>query len=114
MTKPRKMDHPRYSDPRRDTGFPQGDRISAPYTNKIHNPEFWRLRADEVRSIADDMKLVEAKAIMTGIAEQYEGIAKLVEQLRDVCKRLTQTGRLEKRSGHSRVSNRCQPSIQLD
>jgi hypothetical protein len=75
MTKPHKTDHRRYSDPRLDIGL-----HSAPYTNKIDNPEFWRLRANEVRSIADNMKLVEAKAIMTGIAEDYEGMAKLVEQ----------------------------------
>ena len=49
-------------------------------TNEIDDLEFWRFRAEEVRSIADDMKMVEAKAIMTRIAADYERIAKLVEQ----------------------------------
>ena len=47
---------------------------------EVDYPQFWRFRAEEVRSIADDMKVVEAKAIMTRIAEDYERIAKLVEQ----------------------------------
>ena len=49
-------------------------------TNEIDDPEFWRFRAEEVRSIADDMKVVEAKAIMARIAADYERIAVLVEQ----------------------------------
>jgi len=49
-------------------------------TNEVDDPEFWRFRAEEVRSIADDMKVVEAKAIMTRIAADYERIADLVEQ----------------------------------
>ena len=49
-------------------------------TNEIDDPEFWRFRAEEVRSIADDMKVVEAKAIMTRIAADYERIADLLEQ----------------------------------
>ena len=52
-------------------------------TNKVNNPEFWRFRAEEVRSIADDMKAIESKAIkaiMTRIAADYERIAELVEQ----------------------------------
>ena len=48
--------------------------------NKLDNPEYWRLRAEEVRTIADDMKHGEPKAIMLRIAEDYERIAKLVEQ----------------------------------
>ena len=48
--------------------------------NEIDDPDFWRFRAEEVRSIADDTKVVEAKAIMTRIAADYERIAKLVEQ----------------------------------
>jgi hypothetical protein len=45
-----------------------------PATN-LQNPEFWRFRADEVRSIADEMKHAETKAIMARIAEDYERIA---------------------------------------
>jgi hypothetical protein len=49
-------------------------------TNEIDDLEFWRFRAEEVRSIADDMKVVEAKAIMTRIAADCERIAELVKQ----------------------------------
>ena len=49
-------------------------------TQEVDDPEFWRFRAEAVRSIADDMKVVEAKAIMTRIAATYQRIADLVEQ----------------------------------
>ena len=49
-------------------------------TNEIDDPEFWRFRAEQTRTIADDMKVVEEKVIMTRIAADYERIAKLVEQ----------------------------------
>ena len=48
--------------------------------NKLDNPEYWRFRAEEVRTIAEDMKDGEPKTIMLRIAEDYERIAKLVEQ----------------------------------
>jgi hypothetical protein len=66
-----------------DTGLPQGDSISAPAgvpTNKVDDPEFWRSRAEVVRTIVADMKVGEARSIMTGIAQDYERIAQLVEQ----------------------------------
>jgi hypothetical protein len=49
-------------------------------TQEVDYPQFWRSRADEVRSIADNMKTVGAKAIMTRIAADYEHIADLIEQ----------------------------------
>ena len=49
-------------------------------TNEVDDPEFWRFRAEEIRSIADDMKVDEAKAIMARIAVDYESIAELVEK----------------------------------
>ena len=49
-------------------------------TNEVDDPEFWRFRAEEVRSIAEHMKMVEAKAFMALIAANYEHIADLVEQ----------------------------------
>ena len=49
-------------------------------TQEVDDPEFWRFRAEAVRSIADDMKVDEARAIMTRIAATYERIADLVEQ----------------------------------
>jgi len=48
--------------------------------NKLDNPEFWRFRAEEARTIADNLKHGEPKAIMLRIAEDYERIAKLFEQ----------------------------------
>jgi hypothetical protein len=48
--------------------------------NEVDDPEFWRLRAEEVRSIADDMKVIGAKALMTRIAAEYERIADLAEK----------------------------------
>jgi hypothetical protein len=47
---------------------------------RVDDPEFWRFRAEEVRSIADEMKVLGAKAIITRIAADYERIADLVEQ----------------------------------
>ena len=44
----------------------------------LDNPEFWRFRAEEGWTIAEDMKTGEPKAIMLRIAEDYERIAKLV------------------------------------
>ena len=46
--------------------------------NQLNNPEFWRYRAEEVRTLADEMKHAETKAIMARIAEDYERIAKIV------------------------------------
>jgi hypothetical protein len=48
--------------------------------SQLENPEFWRFRAEEVRTIADDMKAGETRAIMLRIAEDYDRIARLVEQ----------------------------------
>jgi len=42
--------------------------------DKLNNPEYWRFRAEEVRTIADDMRDGEPKT------RDYERIAKLVEQ----------------------------------
>ena len=48
--------------------------------DKLTNPEFWRFRAEEARSIADNMHHEQPKAVMVRIAEDYERIARLVEQ----------------------------------
>jgi len=48
--------------------------------NKLDNPEFWRFRAEEARTIADDMKHDDPKAMVLRIAEDYERIAKFFEQ----------------------------------
>jgi hypothetical protein len=49
-------------------------------TQKVDYPQFWRFRAEEVRRIAVDVKVVEEKVIMTRIAADYERVADLVEQ----------------------------------
>ena len=48
----------------------------------VDDPEFWRSRAEEVRAIANDMKEVDAKAIMERIANDYERLAKHAEKRR--------------------------------
>ena len=54
-----------------------------PATN-LQNPEFWRFRAEEVLTLSENLKHAETKKIMARIAEDYERIAKIVEQhLRD-------------------------------
>jgi len=40
---------------------------------------YWRFRAEETRTIADEMKDAKTKLIMVGVAEDYERIAKLFE-----------------------------------
>jgi len=48
--------------------------------NKLDDPEFWRFRAEEVRTIADDMKHDQPKAMLLRMAEDYDKIAKFFEQ----------------------------------
>jgi hypothetical protein len=50
-------------------------------TEKLDDPQFWHWRAEEARTIADNMKDGEPKAIMLRIAEDYERIAKITEQV---------------------------------
>jgi hypothetical protein len=40
---------------------------------------YWRFRAEEVRTLADDMKDAKTKLIMAGVADDCERIAKLFE-----------------------------------
>jgi hypothetical protein len=52
--------------------------------SNLQNPEFWRFRAEEVLTLSENMNHAETKKIMARIAEDYERIAKIVEQqLRD-------------------------------
>jgi hypothetical protein len=45
---------------------------------RTDNPEFWRFRAEEARTIA--AVDAEAKGIMLRIADDYERIVKLIEE----------------------------------
>ena len=46
----------------------------------INNPQHWRKRADEARSLADDMKDEISKQMTLQIADDYEYLAKRAEQ----------------------------------
>jgi hypothetical protein len=48
---------------------------------RVDDPGFWRFRADNARQMAQDMKQAEAKAIVLKIAEEYELVARLTEDL---------------------------------
>jgi hypothetical protein len=41
----------------------------------IDNPELWRLRAEEIRTVAETMNGLNARAAKLSIAESYERIA---------------------------------------
>ncbi len=48
---------------------------------RINDPEYWRARAEEMRTIAEQMRHHDTKDIMLGIAEDYEPrIADMTEQ----------------------------------
>ena len=46
----------------------------------INDPQHWRKRADEVHSLADDMKDEISKRMMLQIAYDYEHLAKRAKQ----------------------------------
>jgi hypothetical protein len=46
----------------------------------IHDPEHWRKRAEDMRTLADQMNDKDSKQMMLGIAEDYEKLAKRAEE----------------------------------
>jgi hypothetical protein len=46
----------------------------------IEDPEHWRQRADEARSLANDMKDEISKQMMLQVADDYEHRAKRAQQ----------------------------------
>jgi DNA-binding ferritin-like protein len=52
-------------------------------SNVTHDPDYWRKRAEEARTLAEQMAEAHTKSLMLGIAASYEKIAKWAEQHRD-------------------------------
>jgi hypothetical protein len=47
---------------------------------RFWDPEHWRFRAEQTRTVADQMILEEARAIMRRIALDYDRLAKIAEE----------------------------------
>ena len=46
---------------------------------RFWDPEHWRFRAEEARTVADQMTQEDARTIMRRIANDYDRLAKLAE-----------------------------------
>jgi hypothetical protein len=61
-----------------------------PSSKFVWDPKRWRFRAEEARTVADQMTHEEARTIMRRIANDYDRLAKVAEeQLADQEKRAT-------------------------
>ena len=47
---------------------------------RFWDPEHWRFRAEQTRTVADQITHEEARAIMRRIANDYDRLAKLAEE----------------------------------
>jgi hypothetical protein len=50
------------------------------HTSFINDPEHWRQRAEEIRTLADDMKDEISKKMMLRIAQDYERLAQRADE----------------------------------
>jgi hypothetical protein len=57
--------------------FNVGSRVTS---TSWHSTRTWRMRAEEIRFLAGEMKEAEPKAIMLRIAEDYEKLAAWAEK----------------------------------
>jgi len=48
--------------------------------NLINDPQHWRFRAEEIRTLAEDMKDLVAREMMHRIAGDYDKLAKRAEE----------------------------------
>jgi molecular chaperone GrpE (heat shock protein) len=64
----------------------------------LNDPKHWRDRAEEIRTLATDIKDPESKRTMLRIAEDYEKLAKRAEQ--------RQAAHLEGESPRSKLKKR--------
>jgi len=51
-------------------------------THILDDPKHWRDRADEVRSLAEGMSDPVTRRMLSGVADDYEKLAKRAEQRR--------------------------------
>jgi hypothetical protein len=62
--------------------------VHMPFRKLTWDPEHWRFRAEEARTVADQMTHEESRAIIRRIANDYDHLAKVAEeQLADQEKR---------------------------
>ena len=49
----------------------------------LWDPEHWRFRAEEARSVSEEMHHPEAKQMMQSVAQTYERLAQIAEHTTD-------------------------------
>ena len=54
--------------------------LPMPSRKFVWDPEHWRFRAEEARTVADQMTHEEARTIMRRIANDYDRLAKVAEE----------------------------------